>query len=111
MKKNEIASTFVYFSDGMSGKPRPVLILSDDGDNVEFFKLTTKFENKSSKIQRKYFKINDWKEAGLYKPTWIDTVPVTSIPKGLATFKPIGELSLSDIQQLTTFLNNLERNS
>ncbi|MCT3543744.1 toxin-antitoxin system, toxin component, MazF family protein [Lentilactobacillus buchneri] len=106
MKRNDIVSTYVYFSNSSNGKSRPILILDDNNTDVEFFKLTTKFKNKSSYIQKKYFQIIDWKEAGLYQPTWIDTNPVISVPKELTTFKPIGQLSLNDIQRLIVFMKN-----
>lgn len=110
MEKNDIVSTFVYFTDSSNGKHRPVLILDDNGGDIEFFKLTTKYANKSPEIQKKYFKINDWKAAGLYKPTWINTYPIATMPKSLANFKPVGKLSVNDIQRLAAFINSSRNN-
>lgn len=57
MKRNDIVSTYVYFSNSSNGKSRPILILDDNNTDVEFFKLTTKFKNKSSYIQKSIFRL------------------------------------------------------
>ena len=49
------------------GKKRPVLILEQTAGGVTVFNITTRYEGKSEIIRSKYFKINDWQQAGLHE--------------------------------------------
>ena len=103
MKPFDVFITYISWDGG--GKERPVLafILSDE--IVDIYQITTKYEGKSDVIKSQYFKIDDWKQAGLTSQSHIDTG--TLIGLSMATFKnktPIGKLTDSDKQRLLAFL-------
>lgn len=104
MKRNEIVTVYVAFKDG--GKRRPILVVSDKKDRVEFFGITSQYENKSEKIKSVYFPITEWKEAGLQKQSWIDVGTLKAIPKSKEniTFKKVGMLSVNDMKRLNRFI-------
>lgn len=115
MKKNDVASVYVAYEDKRGGKNRPVLIIEDNNDSVTFYKITSKYGNKSNAIKRNYFSIDDWKLVGLNKRSWIDLNKIKSITKNnnIANFKKIGELTINDSLRLYEFLNKkgLHKNS
>ena len=103
MKPFDIYIAFVSWGD--SGKRRPVLILSEQGDKVFVFQITSQFINKSPAIQIKYFEIKNWKKAGLGKLSYIDTGKIIEIPKSKISIHPIGKLTESDKSALSDLLN------
>jgi len=92
-----------YVSWGDGGKTRPVLILDKKEDGVTVFDITTKYENKSESVRSKYFKINDWKQAGLDKQSYVDTNVVVALPRSSVDY-PVGKLSDEDALRLIDFL-------
>ena len=95
-----------YVSWGSGGKQRPVLILEHDADGVTVFNITTQYDNKSEFIRVKYFAIIDWKQAGLAKPSYIDTNNTITIPLTAIDYKnPIGKLSAADELRLIKFIS------
>ncbi len=94
-----------YVSWGGGGKSRPVLVLERLAGVVSVFKITTQYENKSPSIRAKYFKIDDWRQAGLSKQSYVDANTVLDVPISALDDKlPIGRLADSDIQSLIEFL-------
>ena len=94
-----------YISWGNEGKKRPVLILKQQPTVVNVFIITTQYENKSEVIRSKYFKINDWQQAGLDKQSYVDTNIVRDLsPIALDEKTAIGRLTESDVQKLIDFL-------
>jgi len=89
---------------GKEGKRRPVLILSQKGDTVAVFKITTQYQSKSEAIRSNFFAINDWKESGLNKPSFIDVGEVVGVSLALIGTRPIGKLSNHDKIRLEKFL-------
>lgn len=83
-----------YIDDSQKGKRRPVLLIESEGMWMEIFKITSKYQEKSPRIRRFYYEIQDWKAAGLKKPSWID---VSESRKIKEKSKRIGQLSLTDI--------------
>ena len=95
-----------YVSWGDNGKMRPVLILEQQEAIVSIFNITTQYEGKSHLIRAEYFIINDWKQAGLDKPSYVDTNTIREIPiKLFYGKKEIGRLSTSDELRLIEFIN------
>ena len=95
-----------YVSWGNSGKKRPVLILEQQKTFVSVFNITTQYENKSEAIRAKYFKINDWQQAGLVKQSYVDTNAVRELPTAIFDGKTeIGMLTENDIYRLIEFLS------
>ena len=105
MKPFDIFITYISWDGG--GKNRPVLVFVSGDDSVDVFPITTKFEDKSETVRARYFKINDWKQAGLDTQSYVDTG--TLILLSTATFKnktPIGKLTGNDKLLLLEFLNS-----
>jgi len=103
MKPFELFITYVSWGSG--GKNRPVLVLLLSEDTISVFPVTTQYENKSESIKSRYFKINDWLQAGLDKQSYIDTGILLSFPISvIKNKKPIGKLTLSDKKRLLAFL-------
>jgi len=96
-----------YVSWGSGGKKRPVLILEKSVKDVTVFNITTQYETKSEAIRSKYFKINDWPQAGLDQPSYIDTNNTVTLPLSSVDIEhPVGTLTESDAQKFVEFLTN-----
>ncbi|WP_071131726.1 hypothetical protein [Enterococcus timonensis] len=107
MKTNEIVSVFVSFAQSSSGKRRPILVIEDVDNEVQFFSITSKFEQKSNRIKKQYFYIEDWESVGLKKKSWIDIGTVLVLKKNLdVEFKKIGSLSDISILKLASFVQS-----
>ncbi|GAB2319499.1 type II toxin-antitoxin system PemK/MazF family toxin [Alkalibacterium sp. s-m-22] len=107
MNNYDIVTVYVAFSKGDGGKRRPILVLDFDREGIEFYSLTSKFAKKSKRIQKQYYKIEDWKEAGLVIPSWIDIgkriwLPLNEVDK----ISKVGQLTLRDKEKLADFLEN-----
>lgn len=110
MNKNDLVTVYVSFSNYPGGKRRPVLILKDNNDELLVYKITSKYENKSEKIKQQYNPIQDWKEAGWKKPSYIDIGSLSSLKKSyFDEIVFIGTLSTQDILGLNHFI--IEYNS
>ena len=94
-----------YVTWGDDGKRRPVLILTEEDGEVSAFQITSKFESKSAAIQSQYFKIEDWKDAGLDKSSYIDTGKIIELPIAMVDSLPIGKLTEKDKNALTKKLD------
>ena len=92
-----------YVSWGESGKRRPVLILEQGTDGIVVFNITTRYEEKSEVIRSKYFKIDDWRQAGLSQESFIDTNNTVTLPSS-AVEHHFGTLTEADIERLHEFL-------
>ncbi|MCH5463651.1 hypothetical protein L3V67_00415 [Levilactobacillus sp. HBUAS51416] len=74
------------------------------------FKITSKFKNKSTRIQRFYFPITFWRQAGLSKQSYVDIHQVYSLTaRAVFQRKPIGKLVPNDILALRAFLRRYQR--
>lgn len=84
----------IYMSWDGGGKDRPVLAFIVGDDAVDVYQITTKYEGKSERIRAQYFKINDWSQAGLDKPSYVDTgTLITLSTAAFKSKKPIGKLT------------------
>ncbi|PTO34762.1 type II toxin-antitoxin system PemK/MazF family toxin [Enterococcus mundtii] len=110
MKPNEIVTVYVAFTDKGGGKRRPILVVSDKRDRVEFFGITSQYEKKSEKIKKVYFPITEWEKTGLKKQSWIDVGSLKAIQKSNEniSFKKVGMLSVSDTKKLNQFIERLQ---
>ncbi|MCL2077029.1 MAG: hypothetical protein FWH08_01320 [Oscillospiraceae bacterium] len=94
-----------YVSWDGGGKMRPVLIIEHQETVVLVFNITTQFESKSETVRSKYFKITDWQQAGLDKPSYVDTTTIRDLPpKVLEGKSETGKLTKFDAQRLIEFL-------
>lgn len=103
MKSNDITTGFVRFVEKKDGKVRPLLVIKVSGDEVLVYRITSKYQNKSDNIRRNYFPIFKWREAGLDRPSYIDTGAPAWLPKSQLG-ETIGSLQLSDVEGLARFL-------
>ena len=95
-----------YVSWGDGGKKRPVLILGQRTNSITVFNITTRYKEKSEDIRKKYFKINDWQQAGLDRESYIDTNDTITLPlSSVDLANPVGTLTESDVQRLVEFLS------
>ena len=96
-----------YVSWGEGGKLRPVLIVGQQDEILSVFNITTHYESKSEVVRSKYFKITDWHQAGLDKPSYVDTGIMREIPKVAWVGKTsIGRLTDADKLRLLEFLSS-----
>ena len=110
MKANDLTTHFMLYSDGTTGKPRPIYIADIQNKEALVYKITSQFEHKSKTVKSKYFEIKDWKITGLKKQSWIDTysdpiwLPLTTLKTSF------GHLSNQDILAFHKFiqLNSLD---
>lgn len=105
MNKHDIVALYVAFSQGNGGKRRPILVVQYDQEGIEFYPLTSKFFEKSKHIKARYYEIEDWKESGLAKPSWIDIgkrlwLPVDKVDQ----ITKIGKLTVNDKEKLSIYL-------
>jgi hypothetical protein len=100
MKQFDIYITYVSW-DG-NGKSRPVLIIDQQDAVVSVFNITTQYDA----IRAGYFTINDWKEAGLDRQSYVDTNTVRDVPAVVfMDKKEIGRLSVADEIRLIEFMS------
>ncbi|GEK88605.1 hypothetical protein SAMN04488100_11428 [Alkalibacterium putridalgicola] len=106
---NDVVGLYVSYLDGTGGKRRPVLILKTYKEELSFFRLTSQYESKSSKIRKQYYPIKHWKEAGLKKPSWIDVGSVLKVNRThLDSVTKIGALDTDDIDGLAQFIKKID---
>jgi len=91
-----------------NGKNRPVLVLLLSENTISVYPITTQYEKKSENIKARYFKIDDWQQAGLDRQSYIDTGILLSFPISvIKNKKPIGKLTIADKNRLLTFFSTL----
>lgn len=108
----EIYIADIPFEDSKSSKVRPALVMQIGQKNVGVFKITSKYQNKSSQIKRFYYPIKEWQAAGLRKQSYVDTHHIFNLPRNIVfKYKPIGKLTSNDIVNLFEFIQtNLDIN-
>jgi len=90
-----------------SDRKRLVLILEQTADGVTVFNITTRYDGKSESIRDKYFKINDWQEARLYQPSYVDTNTTVTLPlSSIDAAHPVGTLTVTDVQKFIEFMRS-----
>ncbi|MCT4487941.1 hypothetical protein EFS30_06265 [Levilactobacillus parabrevis] len=105
MVPTQIYIARIPFDDNSQSKIRPALIIENTDLYATVFKITSKFQAKSVRIQNFYYPIKKWKEAGLVKPSFIDIHRTYDITlKLLLRHTPIGKLTLIDQRDLLTFI-------
>ena len=103
MSLYEIYITYVSWGNG--GKDRPVLVFELDNGVASVYSVTSQYTGTG--IHEKYYKINDWAEAGLHKQSYVDTSSYFDIPlRFLSNKTSIGRLSFDDKKALLKFLSH-----
>ena len=93
--KYEIWQAQVKFEDIDEMKNRPVLILVQIGDQITAYKATGT-DRGDSEVE---YKLRNWREAGLTKPTSIRITKMLKLSESDLLYK-IGKLSEEDIMRL-----------
>ena len=94
-----------YASWSGGGKKRPVLILEQGSKSVTAFSITTQYQNKSEIIRGKFYEIGEWRQAGLDKPSYVDTNNTVTLPlSSVDVINPVGRLTDIDVINLIEFL-------
>lgn len=107
IKTNDIFIVYVSFVDKEGGKRRPVLIIDNDEKSITFFKITTKFKNKSSRIKNNYYPLAEWFKSGLASMSYVDTGKAARVSRNsIGKIYKIGELNFKDIIGLNKFMKN-----
>lgn len=106
MNTNDVGFAFVSFKGTEGGKERPIFIIEVTDEDIYFYSITSRYETKSPRIQRQYYQIVQWQEAGLTKPSWIDIGSKRVVEKSMLSFNFVGELATEDIQGLADFIEN-----
>ncbi|MEE6716466.1 type II toxin-antitoxin system PemK/MazF family toxin [Schleiferilactobacillus harbinensis] len=95
----------VPFDDKPGTKYRPALIIMPNVGKTTIYKVTTGHDKKSKEIRAVYYKISDWKKAGLRFQSYVDVHVTYTVPtRSLTKKKLIGRLSDSDAAQLFDFI-------
>jgi len=92
-----------HVSWGEDGKRRPVLILEQGAYAVTVFSITTRYEGKSEAVRNNYFRINDWRQAGLDRESYVDTNGTVTLQQS-SVERLLGTLTEGDAQGLIEFL-------
>jgi hypothetical protein len=103
MNPFDVCIAYVSWEDG--GKRRPVLLLAKkDEYYVTAFRITSQYADKSEEVKARYLEILDWKQAGLVKQSYIDTITSVRVPIVNITLPPIGKLTEHDKLRLLEFI-------
>lgn len=107
LEEHDVVFAEVPFVENNGSKFRPALVLSLDGEQIKVFKITTKYEGKSKAIRSRYFEIIDFAYAGLQRQSWIDTINIIPLRRGVK-IRISGRLSSRDELRLREFLSNID---
>ncbi|GHU51740.1 MazF family toxin-antitoxin system [Clostridia bacterium] len=100
----DIYLAYMSFDEDKGGKERPVLVVDIDDGLAVVYNVTSQYGGKSEYIRSKYYPLKDWKQAGLLKQSYVDTVKARYIEQSVCT-KSIGTLTETDKTGLIAFLN------
>ena len=81
-------------------KRRPVYILDATATSVTFLIITTKYDNKSPFVKQFYSRVEDWAQANLAAPSWVNTYEVYQASLRDVGVTVIGFLSEQDTDRL-----------
>lgn len=106
MRINDVYTAYVAWNNG--GKNRPILILKEDADNVYFYRITTKYKNKSRAMKAIRYPIVDWQKVGLNRKSYVVIDRPYQVKISLAEFNYVGRLTANDIEGLKNFITNYQ---
>ena len=110
MAVGDIYRIFVRFgSDTLEGKERYTVEIGKTNLTVVLLdSITSQYKDKSDYIKLQYYPIRDWGQAGLKKSSYIDIRSTMSFDfrEILRSGKYIGQLSHTDVIELTKFIQN-----
>lgn len=101
---NRIYTAYVSWETG--GKRRPILVVEFQDKWLYFYKITSKFQNKSKYIKAQYYTIRDWQKAGLVKQSYIDTGTLLRLRINDVELSYVGRLTIFDEKALARFISD-----
>jgi hypothetical protein len=87
-------------------KRRPVLIIEENENEVDVFRITSHSESNRDGATVGYFSIYDWQQAGLDLQSFVDTSYIVTLPKSAISNYPVGKLSVADEVRLIDYIVN-----
>lgn len=95
----------VPFEDQEGSKYRPALVVRSAGGVTMVLKITSQYEGKDAAIQNLYYPIQHWHQAGLSKPSYVDTHVYFELPTSMFTsHKQLGNLEERDAKRLVSMV-------
>ncbi len=95
----------VPFEDQEGSKYRPALVVRSVGEVTMVLKITSQYEDKDMAIQNLYYPIQHWQQAGLNKPSYVDTHSYFELPTSVfTTHKQLGSLDERDAKRLVSMV-------
>lgn len=105
LKPFDISAGYWYYKT-KGGDRKYLLIYSVTPKGVKAFRITSHFKDKSKYIQQQYYKINDYKKAGMIKQSWIDIKALRRFSLHNVELKKRGELTVDDQIGLIKFIRS-----
>lgn len=109
MRINDIYTAYVSWGSG--GKKRPILILKEDQNHIYFYRITTKYKNKSQAMKDIRYPIVDWQCVGLNEESYIVIDRPYQIERIFTNLNYVGHLTAKDIKGLKIFILNYRKNN
>lgn len=109
MAVGDIYRIYVAFADKKGGKKRYTVEVGQLRLGVVLLdSITSQYQEKSDFIKKQYYPIQDWHQAGLKKPSYIDIRSSRSyqIEEVLKHGQYAGQLTLRDVQGLADFIRS-----
>ena len=106
MRINDVYTAYVAGKNG--GKYRTLLRLNAAADNVYFYRITTKYKNKSRAMKAIRYPIVDWQKVGLNRKSYVVIDRPYQVKIRLAEFNYVGRLTVNDIEGLKNFITNYQ---
>ena len=107
MQPFDIFIANVPYDDKNGNKVRPALVIQVKNNLVRVFKVTSRDKEKSQNIKKLYYRIDEWKKAGLNKQSYVDTHKTYELSgKAIFSREPIGKLTDHDAIGLYSFIQN-----
>lgn len=109
MATGDVYRIYVAFEQKAGGKLRYTVEVGRESLGVVLLdSITSQYHHKSDFIKTQYYSIQDWLQAGLKKPSYVDikssrTYDLTDI---MQHGRYTGQLSLRDVQDLAKFIQS-----
>lgn len=105
MNSHDVFLIYIPFNDGSGGKTRlAIAIRLRSREAFLILPLTSKHENKSETIKKRYYEIKDLDFAGLKRKSWVDTGNRFELKSNFNPYRVIGHFSEEDIIGLSKMI-------
>lgn len=105
MNSHDVFLIYIPFNDGSGGKTRPAIAIRvRSRGSFLILPITSKYENKSKAIKKRYYEIKDLDSARLNKKSWVDTGNRFELKSNFNPYRVIGHFSEEDIIGLSKMI-------